>query len=172
MKQQDDITDGVKWAIDQGIADPKRICIYGVSYGGFAALTGLEQTPKLYRCGICCSGVTQISSIMKHWVSDLQIGRAAAEEMIGDPKKDKERLEATSPLHNADKIEVPVLLAHGKLDPKVPVSDARDMAKALKKQGKLYEYIEKEDEGHGFFREENRIELWQKIDSFLRENLK
>src|SRR5205823_7182315 len=78
LKQQDDITDGVRWAIKQGIADPKRICIYGTSYGGFAALTGLEQTPELYRCGICYAGVTDIARNLKanlENLGDLELAR-------------------------------------------------------------------------------------------------
>ncbi len=133
----------MKWAIEQGIADPKRICIYGASYGGFAALTGLEQTPELYRCGICYAGVTDIVRDLKFALQGshtLDSARARLAERIGDPKKEKERLQDLSPLTHADRIQVPVLLAYGKLDPRVPVSDGHDMAKALKKRGKLYEY--------------------------------
>ena len=172
LKQQDDITDGVKWAIEQGIADPKRICIYGASYGGYAALIGLEQTPELYRCGICYAGVTDIARTFKFSDYALEVLRAEIAEEVGDPKKEKARLEQISPLNHVDKIQAPVLLAYGKLDQKVPVWTGRDLASALKKRGKLYAYIEKDDEGHGFFKEKNKIELWKKIDDFLKENLK
>lgn len=171
LKQQDDITDGVKWAIAQGIADPKRICIYGASYGGYAALIGLEHTPELYRCGICYAGVSDVRRVLKHSVADLAIMRAQAAEMIGDLKKDSEHLKEISPLTHVDQIQVPVLLAYGKLDPKVPISTGRELARLLRKKGKLYAFLEKDDEGHGFFKEENKLELWKKVDEFLKANL-
>ncbi len=171
-KQQDDITDGVKWAIEQGIADPKRICIFGASYGGYAALVGLEQTPELYCCGICYAGVTDILRTLRYSTPKLQVLRAMVADTIGDPKKEKERLNSISPVAHVDQIQAPVLLAYGKLDPKIPIATGRDLAKALKKRGKLYAFIEKEDEGHGFFKEENKLEFWKKVDEFLKENLK
>ncbi len=165
-KQQDDITDGVKWAIGQGIADPNRIGIYGVSYGGFAALAGLEQTPELYRWGIVYAGVSDVVKTMAA-LPEVPIMRLYVALTVGDPKKEKAQLKSISPIENVDQIQVPVLLAYGTLDPRVPIATGRTLARALKKRGKLYDFIEKEDEGHGFHKEENRIELWKKIDAFL-----
>ncbi len=173
-KQQDDITDGVKWAIAQGIADPKRVCICGASYGGYATLVGLEKTPELYRCGICMAGVTDILRILKKREFNgnaLELMKANAAQEIGDRKADRARLEQVTPLKHVDQIRVPVLMAHGELDPIVPVAEGRDMAKALKSRGKLYDFIVKEDEGHGFHKEENRIEFWKKVDEFLKANM-
>jgi len=170
LKQQDDITDGVKWAIAQGIADPARICIFGASYGGFAALTGLEKTPELYRCGISYAGVTDLVRTLED-TPDMEFVRALIAERIGDPKKERERLKEASPLTHAEQIQVPVFLAYGGLDPKVPMSSGNDMAKALRKRGKLYGSMVKDDEGHGFFKEENRIEFWKKVDEFLKANM-
>ena len=93
-------------------------------------------------------------------------------EWVGDTKKDQDRLNAVSPLLNVDKIQAPVFMAYGELDPKVPISTARDMARDLKKRGKLYDFMVKDDEGHGFHKEENKIEFWKKVDKFLKENLK
>jgi dipeptidyl aminopeptidase/acylaminoacyl peptidase len=171
LKQQDDITDGVKWAIAEGIADPKRICIYGKGYGGFAALTGLEQTPELYRCGISYSGITEIIRTLKKAIPDLEITKMVAAETVGDPKKEKERLKATSPLNHVDRIQVPVLLAYGKLDPMVPIGTGQDLASALKKRGKLYDFMVKDEEQLGFHKEENRIEFYQKVDEFLKATM-
>jgi dipeptidyl aminopeptidase/acylaminoacyl peptidase len=171
-KQQNDITDGVKWAIEQGIADPKRICICGASYGGYAALIGLEQTPELYRCGISYVGVTDvIRTLKKMELRELDVAKAQLAQQIGDRKAERDRLEAISPINQVDKIQVPVFLANGELDPKVPISTGRDMARALRKRGKLYDFMVKDDEGHGFFKEENKIEFWKKVDEFLKANM-
>ncbi|HTL17650.1 MAG TPA: S9 family peptidase, partial [Patescibacteria group bacterium] len=172
LKQQDDITDGVKWAIEQGIADPKRIAIFGASYGGFAALTGLEKTPELYRCGISYAGVTDILRTIDPSAPTLTMVKMLLAERVGDPKKDRQQLKESSPLNHVDQIQVPVFLAYGALDPKVPIATARTLAKDLQKRGKLYAFMEKEDEGHGFVKEENRIEFWKKVDEFLKSNLK
>jgi dipeptidyl aminopeptidase/acylaminoacyl peptidase len=171
LKQQDDITDGVKWAIDQGIADPKRIAIFGASYGGFAALTGLEKTPELYRCGISYAGVTDVLRTLDSSAPSLTVVKLFLAETIGDLKKDKDQLKESAPLAHVDQIQAPVMLAYGTLDPKVPIATARSMAKQLQKRGKLYTFMEKEDEGHGFIKEANRIEFWKKVDEFLKANL-
>lgn len=173
-KQQDDITDGVKWAIAQGVADPKRICIYGASYGGYATLVGLEKTPEMYRCGICMAGVTDIPRLLKKQELNgnaLDMLRAIQETEIGDRKEEKARLSEVSPLGHVDAIRVPVLMAHGELDPIVPVSEGRDMARALKSRGKLYDFIVEYEEGHGFHKEQNVIKFWSKVDQFLKANM-
>jgi dipeptidyl aminopeptidase/acylaminoacyl peptidase len=171
LKQQDDITDGVKWAIAQGIADPKRIAIFGVSYGGFAALTGLEKTPELYRCGISYAGVVDVLRAVDPTAPTLMMVKSFLTETIGDPRKDKAALKESSPLKHVDQIRVPVFLAYGELDPKVPIATARTLAAQLKKQGHLYDFMVKADEGHGFVKEANRIEFWCKVDEFLKANL-
>ena len=174
-KMQDDITDGVKWAIDQGIADPKRIAIYGASYGGYAALVGLEFTPELYRCGISYAGVTDVPDLIKSFeqrASLRAVIRLLTTEAIGDRRADKAQLKDVSPQNHVDRIQAPVLLAYGELDPRVPISQGRSLARELKKHGKKFELIVKPDEGHGFFKEENKIEFYRKVDDFLKENLK
>jgi dipeptidyl aminopeptidase/acylaminoacyl peptidase len=170
-KQQDDITDGVKWAIAQGIADPKRICIFGASYGGFAALTGLEQTPELYRCGISYAGVIDVQRNFKSIERNLKIVQAALADMLGEAKTDASYWKEISPINHVDKIQVPVFLAYSEYDPKIPIATARDLAKALKKRGKLYDFMVKDNEAHGFHQEVNRIEFYKKVDQFLKANL-
>ena len=168
-KMQDDITDGVKWAIDQGIADPGRIAIFGSSYGGYAALMGLATTPELYRCGISFAGVTDVVRTLKaHRWRRLRNNRI----MVGDYREQQAELEAVSPVNLAHQIKAPVLLAHGALDYTVEVEQAENMAKALKKAGKKYSLIIEKLEGHGFANETNRVKLFQRVEAFLQENMK
>lgn len=113
LSMQDDIADAARWAIGEGIADPKRICVLGASYGGYAALMGLAQEAELFRCGVSWVGVTDIDQLFTHDWTDISESarRFGLTRLIGDPKKDAARLRAASPLHNAAKIEQPVLLA-------------------------------------------------------------
>jgi dipeptidyl aminopeptidase/acylaminoacyl peptidase len=179
LKQQDDITDGVKWAIERGIADPKRICIYGASYGGFAALRGLETTPELYRCGISYAGVVDIETTLRHhldWaminpVPLLKIQEADIMDMLGEKKEQKQHWKDISPLSYVDQIQVPVLLAYSEYDSRVPISPARALAKELKQRGKLYDFMVKDNEDHGFHQEANKIALWKKVDEFLKATM-
>jgi dipeptidyl aminopeptidase/acylaminoacyl peptidase len=183
LKQQDDITDGVKWAIEQGIADPKRVCIFGASYGGFAALSGLENTPELYRCGISYAGVIDIEATfrkygrshfdwtMRNPLQRLSLEDALLAEMVGEKKERKQQWREISPGSHVDKIQVPVLLAYSEYDRRVPIENARELAKDLKKRGKLYDFMVKDNEDHGFHQEANKIELWKKIDEFLKATM-
>jgi dipeptidyl aminopeptidase/acylaminoacyl peptidase len=179
LKQQDDITDAVKWAIERGIADPTRICIYGASYGGFAALRGLETTPELYRCGISYAGVIDIETTLEHhldWVMRnpvprLQIQEAGIMDMLGGRKEQKEHWKDISPISHVDQIQVPAFLAYSEYDSRVPIAPARTLAKELKKRGKLYDFMVKDNEDHGFHQEENKIVLWKKVDEFLKATM-
>ena len=171
LKQQDDITDGVRWAIERGTADPKRIAVCGGSYGGFAALTGLEKTPELYRCGIVIAPVTDILQTMDPSGPTLTMFKMFVTHTVGDLKKDKKRLKENSPIENVDKIQVPVFVAGGELDPKVPANTIRDFAKALKKRGKLYELMMQSLEGHGYVLPGDRIEFWTKAEECLKANM-
>jgi dipeptidyl aminopeptidase/acylaminoacyl peptidase len=168
---QDDVTDGVMYAIAQGIADPKRICIYGGSYGGYCALAGLAFTPDLYACGVDFVGVSNLFTFLKtippYWKPMLDMFY----EMIGDPESDKELLAAASPAMHADKIRVPLLIAQGAQDPRVNINESEQMVAALKKHGIAVEYLVKENEGHGFANEENRFEFYEAMDKFLKKHL-
>jgi len=171
-KMQDDISDGVKWAIEQGIADKNRIAIFGASYGGYAALMGLISTPDLFKCGICYAGVTDISSQLKHDIVHLaKQFEAIEQERIGDYRQEKQDLDAISPLRHVDKIQAPLLLAYGGRDPIVSIQQGKQLAKALGKARKRFEMVIEENEGHGFGRETNRFNLFRKIDQFLKANL-
>jgi dipeptidyl aminopeptidase/acylaminoacyl peptidase len=157
FKMQDDITDGVEWLVKEGIADPKRVCIYGASYGGFATLSGLTQTPDLYACGVDYVGVSNLFTFMKtippYWKPYLEM----IHEMVGDPEKDKALLTAGSPALNADRIKVPLLIAQGARDPRVNKDESDQMVAALKARRIDVPYIVKDNEGHGFRNEENQF---------------
>lgn len=151
LAMQDDITAGVEYLIQQGIADPKRICIYGASYGGYAALWGLIKTPTLYKCGVSFAGVVDIEYMFND-SSDTNrnsIGREVMRARIGELLQKKEQFDAVSPLKHADKIMAPVLLMHGDEDKRVPISHGKKMKSALEENKKIFQWSVFEGEGHG-----------------------
>lgn len=168
---QNDITDGVEWLIQQGIADPKRIAIYGGSYGGYAVLAGLAFTPDLYCCGIDYVGVANLFTLLKtippYWKPMLEMQY----EMIGHPEKDSELYHAVSPVFHADKIKAPLFIAQGANDPRVNKNESDQMVEAMKKRGVEVEYMVKENEGHGFHNEENRFDFYSAMGKFLEKHL-
>lgn len=168
---QDDITDGLRDLIAKGIADPKRVAIYGGSYGGYATLSGLAFTPELYACGVDYVGVSNLFTFMKtippYWKPYLD----QIHEMVGHPEKDKELLASASPALHADKIRAPLLVAQGAKDPRVNIDESNQMVDALKKRGVGVEYLVKENEGHGFRNEENRFEFYEAMEKFLAKHL-
>ena len=168
---QDDVTDGVKYAIAQGIADPKRVAIYGGSYGGYCTLAGLAFTPELYACGVDYVGVSNLFTFIKtippYWKPMLDM----LYEMVGNPETDKELLAAASPALHADNIRAPLLIAQGAQDPRVNIEESNQMVAALNKHGVEVEYIVKDNEGHGFHNEENRFEFYEAMERFLEKHL-
>ncbi|HEY9460997.1 MAG TPA: S9 family peptidase [Paralcaligenes sp.] len=172
LSMQDDITDGVHWLIDSGIADPKRIAIYGGSYGGYATLAGATYTPDLYAAAVDYVGVSNLLTFMNtippYWKPMLE----KMHSMVGHPEADHERLVATSPALNADKIKVPLLIAQGAHDPRVNKDESDQMVAALQARGVAVEYIVKEDEGHGFHNDENKFEFYERMENFLTQHLK
>ena len=168
---QDDVTDGVKYAIAQGIADPKRVAIYGGSYGGYCTLAGLAFTPELYACGVDYVGVSNLFTFIKtippYWKPMLDM----LYEMVGNPETDKELLAAASPALHADNIRAPLLIAQGAQDPRVNIEESNQMVAALNKRGIDVEYIVKDNEGHGFHNEENRFEFYEAMERFLEKHL-
>jgi dipeptidyl aminopeptidase/acylaminoacyl peptidase len=170
-KMQDDITDGVQWLIEQGIADPNRIAIYGGSYGGYAVLCGLTKTPELYACGVELVGpsnlITFINTIPPYWKPMLDLFK----KRVGDPDTEAEFLKSRSPLFMVDRIQAPLLIAQGANDPRVKKEESLQMVEALKKAGKRVEYMEFPDEGHGFLKDENRLKFYAAAEKFLAEYL-
>lgn len=171
LKMQDDITDGVKWLIEQGIANPNRIAIYGGSYGGYATLAGLTFTPDLYACGIDYVGVSNLFTFMQtippYWRPMLEM----MYEQVGHPKHDADQLAATSPALHADKIKVPLFVAQGANDPRVNKAESDQMVEALRQRGVVVEYMVKDNEGHGFHNQENRFDFYRAMERFLKAHL-
>ncbi len=171
QKMQDDISDGVHWLVEKGIADAGRVGIYGGSYGGYATLAGLAFTPELYACGIDYVGVsnlfTFLQTIPPYWKPMLEM----MYEQIGDPEKDKEMLAACSPALHADKIIAPLFIAQGANDPRVNKAESDQMVEALRKRGVEVEYMVKDNEGHGFANQENRFDFYRAVENFLKKHL-
>ena len=166
---QDDITDATLWAIEEGIASADRICIFGTSYGGYAALMGTVREPQLYRCAIANAGVYDLELMFK--AGDTQrwrVGQALLDRFLGN---DAELLKQRSPVHNAGKIEVPVLLIHGKDDERADYEHAKRMKKALEDADKPFEWVVLSREGHGLFDQETRKEVYERILDFLGTHL-
>jgi len=170
QKIQDDITDGVKWAISEGIADPDRVGIYGTSFGGYSALAGAVKTPDLYRAAAGYAPVTDIELTLSEesWYGARD---ELTETFVGGERGDKERLRASSPLRHAERVQIPILLGHGTDDPTVHVRQSQRMAKALRDAGKDVSYLEFPDEIHGFVLESNRIRWYEALIAFFEKNL-
>jgi len=171
LSMQDDITDGVKWLIKEGIADSTRIAIYGGSYGGYATLAGVAFTPDLYAAAIDYVGVSNLFSFMNtippYWKPYLD----QFHEMVGDPKKDSVLLAKTSPALHADQIKAPLFIAQGANDPRVNKAESDQMVEALKKRGVEVQYMVKDDEGHGFHNQKNQYEFYGAMEKFLAQHL-
>lgn len=171
LKMQDDITDGVNWAANEGIADKNKVCIYGASYGGYATLAGLTFTPDVYKCGVDYVGVSNLftfqETIPPYWapMKDMLY------EMVGHPIKDKALLEKSSPVFHVDKIKAALFVAQGANDPRVKKSESDQIVAALKAKGIDVPYMVKDNEGHGFHNQENQFEFYGKMEAFLDKHL-
>lgn len=170
---QHDITDGVRYLIDDGIADPERVGIFGGSYGGYATLAGLAFTPEVYAAGVSYVGpsnlITLLNSIPPYWkplkaIFDVRVGNA-------DDPVDRERLLAESPLFSAERITAPLLVAQGANDPRVKKRESEQIVVALRDLGREVEYLLAPDEGHGFAGRENRLALAAAMEKFLAKHL-
>jgi dipeptidyl aminopeptidase/acylaminoacyl peptidase len=169
---QDDITDGVNWLIEKGIADPEKIAVYGGSYGGYATLAGLTFTPDLYACGVDYVGVSNLFTFMNtvppYWKPLLDM----MYEMVGDPVADSTLLAEASPVLHADQIKVPLFIAQGANDPRVNKAESDQMVEVLKARGIDVQYMVKDNEGHGFHNEENQFDFYRAMETFLKTHLK
>ncbi len=168
-KMQNDLTDGVKWAIDQGIADQSHIAIYGGSYGGYATLAGLVFTPELYCCGINYVGPSDLQLLVnEHNVSGAESLEIFDKQFLGN---DKDYLYSHSPINFVDRIRVPLLNAYGFNDARVDIKHWKHLEPKLKEYGKTYEILIEGNEGHGFRNESNRIQFYAKMEQFLAKYL-
>ena len=162
LKMQDDLNDAIGYLAKGGIADPKRVCIAGASYGGYAALRAAERDGAYYRCAISYAGVSDLAGIKRYdaqFLNGQTLGRYWT--------KRTPDLRAVSPRFGAEQVSIPVLLMHGKADRRVPVRQSRQMAEALKAAGKPYDYIEQPLGDHHFTRGEDRLEFLKAMGAFL-----
>src|SRR5258708_14761611 len=168
---QDDLVDGVRWAIEQGIADAKKVAIYGGSYGGYAALAGAAFTPDLFCCAVDIVGPsnlkTLIETIPPYWAPMI----AQFHRRVGDPAKDAEFLWSRSPLSRVSDIRIPLLIAQGANDPRVKQAESEQIVAALERAGIDHEYLLFPDEGHGFAKPENRLRFYAAADRVLARHL-
>ncbi|MFL6695006.1 MAG: alpha/beta hydrolase family protein [Ramlibacter sp.] len=173
LAMQDDVADGARWAIAQGLADPKRICIAGASYGGYATLMGLAKDPDLYRCGVNWVGVTDIDLMYSvHWDDSSDIyKRYGMPVLVADREKDAAQIKATSPVQLAAKIRQPLLLAYGGRDVRVPIRHGTEFRDAVMKTNPDVEWVVYPDEGHGWREFRNNVDFWTRVEKFLAKNI-
>jgi dipeptidyl aminopeptidase/acylaminoacyl peptidase len=165
---QQDLLDGLHWAIDQGYADQQRLCVYGGSFGGYSSLMQPIMAPGLYKCAIDYAGVSDWGIGFKSSdTAHTRTGRTYFAESIGDMAA----AHAISPMYQLDKFNVPVLIAHGEDDPRVPYQNATNLRSALTKADKPYEWLSKPKEGHGFYTEEDRADMYLHMQNFLARYL-
>jgi len=170
----DDLVDGVRWAVDEGIADADRVGIYGGSYGGYATLVGLTFTPEVFACGLDYVGpsslVTLIEAFPPYWRPFLE---GTFYRHVGDPSNidDVEDMQARSPLNFVDQIEDPIMIVQGANDPRVTKQESDQMAVALRDRGIPVTYLLAENEGHGFANADNRMALYRSMEVFFGECL-
>jgi len=173
-KMQDDLTDAVKSLANLGTVDPARVCIVGASYGGYAALAGAALTPDAYKCAVSIAGISDLEDFIgwrkRNYGSDSE-GYTYWLKAIGDPDKDEARLREVSPVAQADKIKIPLLLIHGDQDFVVPIAQSKAMKKALDKSGRKTELITLKDEGHSYWSEDSEKLTMSAVDNFLWQHL-
>ncbi|MBK1875695.1 alpha/beta hydrolase family protein [Pelagicoccus mobilis] len=170
---QDDIRDALQWVIAQNLATEDKVAIMGFSYGGYASALAAAHQPTAFQCAVPMSGIYDILYETKQIKKETSrgVGYQHWKQMVGSEWKNRERLAEISPINLVEQIEIPILLAHGTLDPVAGIEHAQNFAKALEKAGKEYEFIELEEEGHSLDLPKNQAYLFGKINDFLSEHL-
>ncbi len=166
-KMDDDVVDGVKWAFEKGIADPKRTAIFGSSGGGWAVLVGMTRWPDLYCCGVDFCGPSNILTFYEGIPPYWKIWESIWQLRMGHPVRDRDLVIAHSPFFKVDRVKNPIMIAQGANDDKVDRYESIQMALALKRAGKVVEFVEYHNEGHGFGHPENRIDFHRRAEKFL-----
>lgn len=169
-KMQDDLIDAVNWAIEKGIANPKKICIGGASYGGYATLVGLTSTPEVFACGVDIAGSSNLQTVVESYPLYMKDVLDDVEYRIGR-RDDKEFLREGSPIYKVDKISKPLLIAQGKNDIRVIESESTQIVEAMKKNQKPVLYVMFPDEGHAFVKIENDLAFYAIMEAFLAKEL-
>jgi dipeptidyl aminopeptidase/acylaminoacyl peptidase len=172
LAMQDDLADTLAWAVKQGWVDPKRVCIAGSSYGGYAALMGAVKQSDLFRCAVSWVGVTDLGLLSSiHWSDASEESRKyGMKPLIGDPLVDAERFKATSPLQRAKEIKMPLLVAYGGDDSRVPIKHGTDFKAALRADQEI-EWVVYPDEGHGWHDLKTHEDFWGRVERFLAKHL-
>jgi dipeptidyl aminopeptidase/acylaminoacyl peptidase len=165
LAMQDDLNDALAWLAKEGIADPKRACIAGASYGGYAALRAAQRDGALYRCAVSFAGVSDLNALVRYDRQFLNSGRT-----VDWLREQAPNLKAVSPINFPDEFSIPLLLVHGKKDISVPVGQSRSLAERLRKAGKPVLYIEQPEADHHFSRQADRLEFLTALEKFLREH--
>jgi dipeptidyl aminopeptidase/acylaminoacyl peptidase len=164
---QDDLADAVRWTVAQGLVDGDRVCIYGGSYGGYAAMMNAARYPDLYKCAVGFAGVYDLPLMYQDGdIRQSMFGRAYLDRVLG-----RENLSSASPVNLATQIKVPVMLAHGGQDARVPPAHAERMRKALRDAGNDPEWLFERTEGHGFYSAENKLKFYTQLVAFLDRHI-
>jgi dipeptidyl aminopeptidase/acylaminoacyl peptidase len=165
LAMQDDLNDAVSFLAKEGLADPKRVCMVGASYGGYAAMRAAERDGAAYRCAISYAGVSDLNAMRNHDSQFLNSG--ARSDWL---RKQAPDLRAVSPINDPAGFSTPILLVHGKKDKVVPVKQSRLLAERLRKAGKDVTYIEQPEADHHFSRSEDRLEFLNAMEAFLAKH--
>ena len=161
LKMQDDLLDSITYLAKQGIADPKRVCIVGASYGGYAAMRGAQRDGAFYRCAVSYAGISDLGSMLRYDRNLLGKG------VVDYWKKQAPDFTAVSPRFHPADFGAPILIAHGVADKRVPVKQSRMLVDVLGKAAKPYEYLEQKYGDHHFSRAEDRLEFLKRLKAFL-----
>ncbi|MBN1410397.1 MAG: S9 family peptidase [Spirochaetales bacterium] len=168
---QHDLSDAVKWLINEGIADPGRVAIMGGSYGGYATLAGLTFTPELYACGVDIVGPSNLKTLAGTIPPYWKPMKTDLMKRIGDVENDEELNRKISPLFHAENIRVPLIIGQGANDPRVNIAESNQIVEAMRKKNLPVTYVVFPDEGHGFRRPENSLDFWGRVEEFLAAQL-
>jgi dipeptidyl aminopeptidase/acylaminoacyl peptidase len=168
---QHDLTDAVRWAVRTGIADARRVCIMGGSYGGYATLAGLTFTPELYACGLDLVGISNVGTFMRSIPAYWQPLRYEWVTRVGPADTNDTLNRAISPLFHAHRIRVPLHIAQGANDPRVPQAESDQMFRAMARKRLPVEYVLYPDEGHGLDRADNRQDYYARVEQFLARHI-
>jgi len=166
---QDDLIDGVRWAIGEHLADPGRVCAYGASFGAYSAMMVAAREPSMFRCAAGMAGIYDLR--MMYDKGDIRQSAGGRNYLVRTIGEDPATLAASSPVTQAAKIRVPVLLVHGEKDERAPLAQANAMRAALEKAGNTPEWMSVPREGHGFYKEENNVAFYRRLEAFLARNL-